>query len=112
MSEYMKERWPGLLAYLVEYGLDEKLISNIDRVKGNYDSGYYVVGSLQEDGMIHMIDVSNTPDGMMNSSKGTDHQWNMLNDGMEPVTEAEWKKLKLDPYCETFTIAGHESYGA
>lgn len=111
MKDNLKKDYPGLFEYLQDYGMDEKFVNNIDRVKGNSLSGYYVVGSLREDGNVELLDISNTPDHFINNSRKTNYQWNMLNDGIGPITQDEWKKMKIDPYCEYFTIPGSALYG-
>lgn len=121
-TEKLYKELPGLKEYLEDYGLDQSIIDRIDRYRINFNSGYVLLGyKSYPDGapndpdfpadLISMLDLSNTPDEMMNQSKGTNHNWNMLNDGMEDIREKDWKKIQLDDYCETFTIDGHETYG-
>lgn len=99
-----RKRWPKLFAYLDYYGLDERVVAAIDRIKGNGYSGYYVVGAKMEDG-IHIFDLSNTPDHMA-PEEIEELGWSMLNDSCGVITESEWRRLTLDGHCETFTIRG------
>ena len=104
----LRKKWPRLFSYLEAYGLDKNIIDKIDRIKGNAYSAYHVVGWKAKDGRIHLLDLSQTEDHAFNPGFG----WNMLNDGMEPpITEADWRKLKVDDYCETFFIEGHPEFG-
>lgn len=106
MKESLKKDFPKLYEYLMAYGLNDNFVEHIDRIKFSRETAYTVVGALI-DGRVEMIDLSATEDRCHLPGYG----WNMLNDGMQSITEADWRKLKLAPYCETFTIPGHESYG-
>jgi hypothetical protein len=114
MAKCNRQTHPELFAYLEAYGLDTDAIARIDRIKEN--GHYAVVGWPNSDGMVELLDLSPTPDRMspsINEAKAdmSSYGWNMLNDGMNAITEKDWNKVRLDEYCENFTIAGHEDYG-
>ena len=115
MAKCSRDTHPQLFAYLEAYGLDDNIIARIDRIKGNASSGYYLVGFPRTSGDVGLLDLSHTPDRC-----GTDyrdgspmevHGWNMLNDGMDDISEKDWNRVRIAPYCETFTIPGHPVFG-
>ena len=107
-----RDTHPKLFGYLEAYGLDDSIIAKIDRIKGNASSGYYVVGWPLGDDHVGMLDISNTPDrSTLNSTDMSDFGWNMINDSMTEITEKDWNRIKIAPYCETFTIKDHPEYG-
>lgn len=60
------------------------------------DRGCYAVLAWKEDdGMICCADMARG---------GGDQPWDMQNDGGEPMTEAEWKELRIVPDCDWFEI--------
>lgn len=112
MAKCNRDTHPKLFGYLEAYGLDNSFLSNVDRIKEN---GHYVLVGALIDGTVQMIDLSKSPDRMQrdyrDNSSMADYGYNMLNDGMEQVTEKDWNKVRLDPHCDTFTIPGHPDFG-
>jgi hypothetical protein len=66
-------------------------------VKIRADDHCYAVLAWKEYDMINMADLYRT---------GHDKPWEMQNDGHDPITPAEWKKLRIVPYCDWFEIPG------
>lgn len=109
MAKCTRESHPKLFGYLEAYGMDDYVIQHVDRIKEN--GHYAVVGWVEKDGSIGMLDVSKSPDrtklgGVDLSTFG----YNMCNDGMDSVSESDWNKIRLDRYCDTFTIPGNDNY--
>lgn len=113
MAKCNPKTHPKLFAYLEAYGLDTRIIGLIDRIKENYH--YCLVGWKNSSGLIEMLDLSQSPDhggrDYRDGSSMAPYGYNMLNDGMEPITEEDWERVKLDKHCDTFIIPGHEEYG-
>lgn len=58
-----------------------------------------------------------TPEGKLAladlARAGLDAPWEMQNDGMSPdITDAEWRKVQIEPDCDNFYIPGHADYKA
>jgi hypothetical protein len=114
MAKCKQKDWPELFGYLKAYGIAQYAIDRIDRIKGDDVTCYYVVAWKDDDGGIHMMDLSRTKDRSPISPRGIDlsiYGWNMLNDGFDEITEADWQKLRIWDECEGFTIPGHPHYG-
>jgi hypothetical protein len=94
MAKPTAAKWPKLKAYWDAYGHT----TTWDQLFDMKSSGFYaVVAWMMKDGSVGIADLA------YDGSK-----WEMNNDGFEAITMAEWKKLKLDEYCETFEIAGKQ----
>lgn len=113
MAKCNRETHPQLFGYLDAYGLDPKVIERIDRIREN--GHYALLGYPDDEGLVHMLDLAKAPDNdqtdYRDKSSMAHYGYNMLNDGMDEVTEKEWNKVKLDPHRDSFIIPGHEEYG-
>lgn len=111
MAKCTMETHESLFDYLIAYGLDNQIIRAIDRIKEN---GHYALVGALIDGRVHMLDLSKSPDRMQrdyrDGSSMAKYGYNMLNDGMEDIEEKDWNRVRLDPYCDTFTIPNHPEY--
>lgn len=111
MAKCSRETHPKLFGYLDAYGLDNGIIAAVDRIKEN---GHYCLVGALINGQVHMLDMSKSPDRMQkdyrDGSSMAGYGYNMLNDGMEWISEKDWNKVKLDAYCDTFTISGNKDY--
>lgn len=113
MAKCTHETHPTVFGYLEAYGMSDRFIAGVDRIKAN--AHYLLVGALI-DGEVHMCDLSPTPDNskeafnLPNAPDLSQFGYSTLNDAFSPITEAEWNKVELDPWLETFTIPGLEEY--
>lgn len=63
---------------------------------------YAVVRWRNKDGSIDMADLARA---------GADQPWEMQNDGFcYPITEADWRKLRIVPECDWFEIPGNPNF--
>ena len=88
--------WPELKKYWEDYGMSIDWEDLID-MKVRSDGFYVVLAWRESDGMIGMADIA---------SNGT--KWDMQNDGFEPITKAQWERLKIVPYCDWFEYPDEE----
>lgn len=65
--------------------------------KNPYDG--YIVLRWKEGDMVNMADLAYNGE-----------IWDMQNDGFDPITEKDWKKLEIPSQCDWFVIPGHEGY--
>lgn len=66
------------------------------------DHCYVVVRWKTADGKVDMADLTRG---------STDDEWDMQNDGYEPITEEQWKTLKIIPDCDWFGVDGKNPIG-
>lgn len=71
----------------------------LDGYAKNPSDWYVVLRWKMPDGMIDMADLAFNGE-----------IWDMQNDGFEPITEADWRKLKIPSQCDWFVIEGHPGY--
>lgn len=94
-------KWPELKKAWDAYG-HEKKFEELEGVKTDGRCCYVVVSWKTPEGKLALADLART---------GRDAPWEMQNDGMSPdITEAEWRKIKIEPECDNFYIPGHPDY--
>ena len=96
MAKPKAANWPTLKAYWDEYGHSISWDQLTD-MKVRDDGMYVVLAWKDPDGDIGIADVA--------CGGG---QWDMQNDGFPPLTPAEWRKLRITPYCDSFDIPGKD----
>jgi hypothetical protein len=99
MAKPNAARWPKLKEYWDSYGHSIAWDQLFDIKVREDDCCYVVVAWKDADGSIGIADVA----------KGGG-VWDMQNDGFPPLTAAEWKKLRITPYCDSFKIPGKVWY--
>ena len=95
-------KWPNLKKAWDDYGHMISWDQLFDmKVRGGYEApgSYVVVAWKEEDGAIGIADLAGT---------GYDAGWEMQNDGFDPLTASEWKKLRIVPDCDWFEIPGKD----
>jgi len=93
------KKWPELKAYWDKYGHGTKF-EDLDGIKVRSDGNYVVVRWKEEGGKVGLADLA----------KYTGGPWEMQNDSFDEITEGDWRKLKIVPDCDWFTIPGHPDY--
>lgn len=97
------KKWPSLKEAWDAYGHGVPF-EQLHAAKTDGRAGYVVVCWKTPEGNLTMADLARA---------GARHPWEMQNDSMSPdVTEAEWRKLKITPDCDAFTIPGHPEFGS
>ena len=94
MAKPNATKWPKLAAYWNAYGHMIKWDQLVD-MKVRDDGCYVVLAWKESNGSMCMADLARV---------GGD--WEMMNDGFDRITPAEWKKLRIDAYCDSFEIPG------
>jgi hypothetical protein len=87
-----KDTADSLKAYWVEYGIIVPFAEVFDY---RFNGHYIVLAWENSEGKIELVDLTYV------SGK-----WEMQNDGFEPITPAQWKKLRIVTYCDSFTYPG------
>ncbi len=102
MAKIDPKKWPSLKKAWDEYG-HAVAFEDLDGLKTDSRGNYVVVRWKEKDGPgVGMADLARA---------GADHPWEMQNDGMDEITEADWRKLEIVPDCDWFRIPGHPEYG-
>src|SRR4051812_46882530 len=89
----LKEAWD-------EYGMTISWDQLFD-MKMRSDKCYVVVAWRNKTGMVEMADLVRGD---------IEDPWEVQNDGFTPITEADWKKLKIKPECDWFLIPGNPDF--
>jgi len=95
MAKPKEANWPKLKAYWDDYGHMIKWDQLFDMKIRHEDGCYVVLAWMESDGSVGMADLARAGG-----------EWDMQNDGFDSITPAEWKKLTIDAYCDSFTIPG------
>lgn len=94
------KKWPELKKAWDAYGHGVKF-EDLHDAKTDGRGGYVVV-CWKEGDKLSLADLAR------NNAGGP---WEMQNDGMSPdITEAEWRKLRIEAECDNFFIDGHADY--
>ena len=93
MAKPDAKKFPMLKEAWDDYG---HMIAWDDLFEIKIDRGCYAVLAWKEDdGMIGVADMARG---------GLNMDWEMQNDGGDPITPAEWKELRIVPDCDWFEI--------
>ncbi len=99
MAKLDPKKWPQLKKDWDAYGHSIPF-EQLDGIKS--DRGCYcVVRWKNEDGSVELSDLARG---------GEDQPWEMQNDGFDPITEADWRKLRIVPECDWFEIPGNPNF--
>ncbi len=91
------KKWPELKAAYDAYGFNTPWEEIYD-LKVSPTHKYVVIAFKNEDGTLEMADFAYPG------------QWDVQNDGSDPITVAEWRKLVFIPDCDGYTIPGNPDY--
>ena len=89
---------PKLKAAWEEYGFAVSW-DKLDGYKKSHTHGYIVLRWKEDNGMVNMADLAYNGE-----------TWEVQNDGFEPISEADWRKLKVVPDCDWFEIPGNPNF--
>lgn len=98
MAKIDPKKWAKLKEAWDAYG-HATTFEELDGLKTDSRCGYVVVRWTSPHG-VEMADLA----------RGGSGPWEMQNDGIGPITEAEWKNLRIEPECDNFYIPGHAEY--
>lgn len=85
-----------LRTYFEEYGHEKKFDDHVDAKIRN--DGFYVLLLFKSGDMYYIVDIA---------SDGMNNKWVMQNDCSDLITMEQWKKTKIVPYCDWYTIGGN-----
>jgi hypothetical protein len=100
MAKPNAKKWPKLAAYWAEYGHMIKWEQLFD-MKVRDDGCYVVLAWKESNGKVSMADLARVSRGWPFPAPVA---WEMQNDSFEPITPAQWKKLRIDAYCDSFSL--------
>jgi hypothetical protein len=96
-----ENKWPELKQAWDDYGHGIAW-KDLHAAKTDGRGNYVVVSWRTEEGLLSLADLARA---------GDREPWEFQNDGMSPdITDAEWRKLKIEPDCDNFYIPGHTEY--
>ncbi len=104
MAKLVHAKWPELERYWNEYFDETRTFDKCDGIKIRADGHYIVVRWINEEAK-----AEGNPDHVMIADLykiwgEIPVGWEMLNDGFPVMNEKQWKGLRIDEFCDTFTV--------